>query len=73
MTKAFHFSQEEKPSSTRCKTEPQSSKSDGRTEDEGQIKVDADEGSSTLAPRTEGIKLEREDDDEEPDSKDISG
>lgn len=75
MTKAFNFSQEEKPSSTRCKTEPESSKSDGRTEDESQIKVDADEGSSTAPPRMEGVKQECEDDDEEeePDSKDISG
>lgn len=53
--------------------EPESSKSDGRTEDEGQIKGDADEGSSTAAPRTEGVKQEHEDDDEEPDSKDVSG
>lgn len=55
--------------------EPESSKSDGRTEDEDQIKGDADEGSSTAAPRTEGVKQEREDenDDEEADSKDVSG
>lgn len=70
----FHLTQEEKPSSTRCKMEPESSKSDVRTEDDGQIKADADEGSSTAGPRVEGVKQEREDDDdEERDSKDISG
>lgn len=71
--KSSHFSQDEKPDSTRSKMESEPSKAEGKEDEEEEgplLKVDADEGSSTAHLGAEGVKQECDD---EQESKENSG